>query len=90
MFIILTLKYKTSLESLFTLRLFLREGTRAGLAHLTVMALPPGTSLSPDKLQVMKTLMQHKDLLFDLQVSLLLRYLTVFSQLEQSLCWICF
>lgn len=36
-------------------------------------------------LQVMKTLTQHKEFLFDLQFSLLLRYIIAFSQLEQSL-----
>lgn len=40
---------------------------------------------SPDKLQVTKSIMQHKEFLFDLQFSHLLRYIIVFSQLEQSL-----
>lgn len=40
---------------------------------------------SPDKLQVTKSIMQHKEFLSDLQFSHLLRCIIVFSQLEQSL-----
>jgi len=49
------------------------------------MALSLEISLSPDELQVMKNLTQHREFLLDLRFSLLLRYIIAFSQLEHSL-----
>ena len=63
----------------------MKGGTRAGSAFLPVMALSLEISLSPDELQVMKNLTQHREFLLDLRFSLLLRYIIAFSQLEHSL-----